>query len=124
LQQKGTWKLVEKPKNAIPILNKWVLVKKQNKEGNIIKYKAHLMVCSFIQHSGLDYDKTFSLVMCFNTIQALLAMVSSKKLQVWQLDVKGHILMGNSPKPFTWNNLSASMMEADSYACSSKAYMA
>jgi hypothetical protein len=40
LQQKGTWKLVEKPAGAIPILNKWVLTKKRDKEGNVVKYKA------------------------------------------------------------------------------------
>ena len=28
LQGKGTWKLVEKPKDMIPISNKWVLTKK------------------------------------------------------------------------------------------------
>jgi hypothetical protein len=28
LKQKGTWRLVEKPKDAIPISNKWVLTKK------------------------------------------------------------------------------------------------
>ncbi len=28
LWQKGTWKLVEKPKDARPISNKWVLTKK------------------------------------------------------------------------------------------------
>jgi hypothetical protein len=47
LRQKGTWKLVEKPAGAIPISNKWVLTKKCNKEGNVIKYKAWLVVCGF-----------------------------------------------------------------------------
>ena len=40
LRQKGTWKLIEKPAVAMLILNKWVLTKKRDKEGNIIKYKA------------------------------------------------------------------------------------
>jgi hypothetical protein len=44
LWQKGTWKLVEKPADAVPISNKWVLTKKRNKEGNIVKYKARLVV--------------------------------------------------------------------------------
>ncbi len=68
LRAKGTWKLVEKPKNAIPILNKWVLTKKQDKEGNIIKYKACLVAHGFTQHPGLDYNETFSPVVCFKTI--------------------------------------------------------
>jgi len=80
LRQKGTWELVEKPKNTIPISNKWVLTKKQDKEGNIVKYKARLVAGGFMQRLGLDYDKTFSPVVCFETIRALLAMVPSKKL--------------------------------------------
>ena len=31
LQQMGTWRLVEKPQDAIPIANKWVFLKKRNK---------------------------------------------------------------------------------------------
>jgi hypothetical protein len=69
-------------------------MKKWDKEGNIIKYKACLMVHGFMQHPGLDYDETFSLVMHFETIRVLLAMVPSKKLRVWQLDVKGVYLNG------------------------------
>jgi hypothetical protein len=94
LCEKGTWKLVEKPKDAIPISNKWVLTKKCDKEGNLVKYKAHLVACRFTQHPGQDYDETFSLVICFETIQALLAMVPGKKLKVRQLDVKGAYLNG------------------------------
>ena len=80
LRQKRTQELVKKPKNAIPISNKWVLTKKWDKAGNVVKYKACLVVHGFMQHPGLDYDKTFSPVVHFETIQVLLAMVSSKKL--------------------------------------------
>ncbi len=52
LREKGTWKLVEKPKNAILISNKWVLTKKCDKEGNVVKYKAHLVARGFMQHPG------------------------------------------------------------------------
>jgi hypothetical protein len=52
LCEKGTWKLVEKLKDAIPISNKWVLTKKCNKEGNLVKYKARLVVCGFMQRPG------------------------------------------------------------------------
>jgi hypothetical protein len=40
LQQMGTWRLVDKPSKAIPIANKWVFLKKRNRLGDIIKYKA------------------------------------------------------------------------------------
>ncbi len=60
--------MVEKPKNAISISNKWVLTKKQDKEENIIKYKAYLVAYGFTQCLGLDYNETFSPVMHFETI--------------------------------------------------------
>ena len=39
----GTWRLVDKPPKAIPIANKWVSLKKGNKLGDIVKYKAWLV---------------------------------------------------------------------------------
>ena len=43
LKEKGTWKLVEKPPDAIPIANKWVFIKKRDKEGKVIRYRARLV---------------------------------------------------------------------------------
>jgi hypothetical protein len=39
----GTWKLVKKLPNTIPIANKWTFIKKRNKTGEVIKYKARLV---------------------------------------------------------------------------------
>jgi len=47
-----------------------------------------------MQCPGLDYDEMFSLVVQFETIRALLALVPSKRLKVRQLDVKGAYLNG------------------------------
>jgi hypothetical protein len=35
LHQMETWRLVEKPPYAIPIANKWIFLKKQNKAGEV-----------------------------------------------------------------------------------------
>jgi reverse transcriptase-like protein len=43
LWDKGTWKLIDLPENAILLTNKWVFIKKKDKEGKIIKYKARLI---------------------------------------------------------------------------------
>ena len=99
LKQKGTWRLVEKPMDAVPISNKWVLTKKRDKKGNVVKYKARLVARGFTQRPGLDYDETFLPVVRFETIRALLAMVSCKKLKVRQLDVKGAYLNGILTQP-------------------------
>src|SRR5712671_232902 len=91
--------------NAIPISNKWVLTKKRDKEGNVVKYKARLVACRFTQHPGQDYDKTYSPVVYFETIRALLAMVPGKKLKVRQLDVKGVYLNGKLTQPIYMEQL-------------------
>jgi len=40
LHKIGTWKLEEKPPDVIPIMNKWILTRKYNKAGELVKYKA------------------------------------------------------------------------------------
>src|SRR5216683_3913478 len=48
---------------------------------------------------GLNYGETFSPVVHFETIRALLTMVASKKLKVRQLDIKGAYLNGILTEP-------------------------
>jgi hypothetical protein len=94
LDQFGTWRLVESPPNAIPIPNKWVLTKKYNRQGELTKYKARLVVKGCAQRPGFDYTETFSPVVRLETIRAILALVPSKQLKMHQLDVKGAYLNG------------------------------
>ena len=94
LTEFGTWILVECPKDAIPIPNKWVFRKKYNKEGELTKYKARLVVKGFAQRPGFDYTDTFAPVVHLETIRAILAIVPSQKLVIRQMDVKGAYLNG------------------------------
>jgi len=73
--------------------------KEMGQRGQCCQFKAHLVVRRFMQHPGLNYDETFSPIVHFETIQALLAMVASKRLKVWQLDVKGAYLNGILTQP-------------------------
>ena len=60
LKQMGTWELIDKPPDAVPILNKWVFIQKRNKIGQIIKYKARLVARGYSQRLGQDYDESYS----------------------------------------------------------------
>ncbi len=61
LQKKGTWELVDKPMNVVPLSNKWVFMQKHDKEGQILKYKACLVARGFSQRPGFNHVKTHSL---------------------------------------------------------------
>ena len=60
LRRKGTWILVERTADTIPISNKWVFTKKYNKNGDLQKYKGRLVVKGCAQRPGQDYTETFS----------------------------------------------------------------
>ena len=94
LDGKGTWELVQKPPGVVPISNKWTFVRKRDKEGEISRYRARLVVRGFTQRPGYDYVETFSPVVRMDTLWAILALVPKLKLKLQQMDVKGAYLNG------------------------------
>ncbi len=109
LCEKKTWELVEKPKDAILLANKWVFVWKCDKEGRILKYKARLVAKGYLQWPGYDYVETHSPIICLESIRTLLVIVITKCFSIQQMDVKGAYLNGilketvymQQPKGFT-----------------------
>jgi hypothetical protein len=95
LKEMGTWKLVQKPPDVKAIPNKWTFVKKRNKEGEVVRHRARLVVKGCAQRAGFDYLETYSPVVRFDTLRAILALVPIKKLKVQQMDVKGAYLNGH-----------------------------
>jgi hypothetical protein len=91
----GTWELVDKPPNAIPVANKWVFIRKRNKLGEIVKYKARLVAKGYSQRPGQDYNETYSPVIRLDMLRAILALVPAKRLKVQQMDIKGAYLNGH-----------------------------
>ena len=94
----GTWEFVEKPPNAIPIVNKWVFIKKHDKQGKVNGYRARLMAEGCMQHHRYDYMETFSPMVRMDTSHAILALVPMQNLKVQQMDVKGAYLNGTLHK--------------------------
>jgi hypothetical protein len=89
LRDMGTWKLVNKPFDAILIANKWLFIKKTNNSGQIEKYKARLVIKGCSQRPGFDYNKTYSPVVHMETIRSILVMAPKMDLRIQQMDVKG-----------------------------------
>jgi reverse transcriptase-like protein len=94
LYQMGTWRLADKPKDAIPIANKWIFVRKSDKSGEIVKYKVRLVAKGCTQRPRYNYVETFSPVVRMDTIRAILEIVPIKGLKIHQLDIKGAYLNG------------------------------
>ena len=94
LDKMGTWELVDPPAGRAPIPNKWVLTKKYDKDGNLLKYKARLVAKGYLQQPGMDYTDTFSPVVHLETIRTLLALAVAEDWEIQQMDVKGAYLNG------------------------------
>ena len=94
LQERGTWKLVKTPEDAIPLMNKWIFTKKFGRGGELLKYKGRLVVKGCGQRPGFNYVETFSPVVRMETLRAILALSALKQLEIGQLDVKGAYLNG------------------------------
>jgi len=80
LKQMGTWKLVPKPPNTIPIANKWVFIKKHNNNREEIRKRAWLVAKGCMQCPRYDYLEIYSPVVRMDTLCTILALVPLKNL--------------------------------------------
>jgi hypothetical protein len=73
---------------------KWVFKNKQGEHGEVVRNKARLVAQGYSQVEGLDSGKTFSLVARLEAIRILLAFVTSKGFNLYQMDMKSAFLNG------------------------------
>lgn len=74
LMRNVTWPLVELPANHQAIGCRWVFRVKENPDGTVNKYKAHLVAKGYHQQHGLDFIETFSPVVKPVTIRIILTL--------------------------------------------------
>jgi hypothetical protein len=82
------WDLEEIPKGSKTVGCKWVYKTKYDSNGNIEKYKARLVAEGFTQVEGVDYNETFSPVLCKDSFRMIIALVAHFDLELHQMDVK------------------------------------
>nr|AAM01011.1 Putative retroelement [Oryza sativa Japonica Group]AAN04198.1 Putative retroelement [Oryza sativa Japonica Group]AAP52319.1 retrotransposon protein, putative, Ty1-copia subclass [Oryza sativa Japonica Group] len=86
----NVWDLEEIPKEAKTVGCKWVYKTKYDSRGHMEKFKARLVAKGFTQREGIDYNETFSLVSCKDSLRITMALVAHYDLELHQMDVKRH----------------------------------
>ena len=85
---------VPTPKDASVLGMKWVFRNKLDKEGNVVRNKARLVVKGYCQEEGIDYEETFAPVARLESVRIFLAYAAHKNIDVYQMDVKCAFLNG------------------------------
>ncbi|KAM6575709.1 hypothetical protein CsatA_024036 [Cannabis sativa] len=95
LTKNNTYELVKLPKGRKALKNKWVFRLKDDGHGNLVKYKARLVVKGFGQKKGIDFDEIFSPVVKMSSIRIIFGLAASLDLEIEQMDVNTAFLHGD-----------------------------
>jgi hypothetical protein len=60
VEKNRTSELADLPRGHSAITLKWVFKLKRDEAGAIVKHKARLVACGFVQWEGIDFDDTFA----------------------------------------------------------------
>lgn len=101
LKEMGVYKLV--PRSHVPTSQKVKRTRpifkiKRDGQGNIVRYKVHLVFRGYEQIYGKDYNKTTSPTACMETWRILLHLVAAEGWDAAQIDVKTAFLYGVLPE--------------------------
>jgi len=86
------------PKGVMHIRYKWVFIRKQNENNEIVRYKARLVAQGFSQRPNIDYEEIYSPVMDAITFRFLICLVVLKTLDMCLIDVVTTYLYGSLDK--------------------------
>jgi len=90
LKDRDVYEIVDLPKRRKAVKNCWVFNIKPDG-----RYRSHLVAKGFSQVEGIDFDELFSLVVCYETVQLLLAIAALEDLDIQSVDVKTAYLYGD-----------------------------
>ena len=94
IERNDTWELVPRPKDKNVIGTKWIFRNKMNEDGQVTRNKARLVCKGYAQVKGIDFEETFSPVTRMESIRMILDYACSKRIKLYQMDVKSSFLNG------------------------------
>jgi hypothetical protein len=94
LKEYETWALVQPPRGARVIGSRWIFDLKEDQHGNVVRFKARLVVRGFQARPGVDYGDTFAPTSIQKSLRAFLAVVAERDLELEQTDIKTAFLNG------------------------------
>jgi hypothetical protein len=78
VEKNRTWELADLPRGHSLITLKWVFKLKRDEAGAIVKHKARLVACGFVQREGIDFDDTFAPVARMESVRLLFALAAQE----------------------------------------------
>ena len=73
---------------------KWAFKNKLNEDGQVTKNKERLVCKGYAHVKGIGFEEKFSPVSRMEAVRLILAYSCSKKIKVYQMDVKSSFLNG------------------------------
>jgi hypothetical protein len=95
LIRNNTWDLVPRPGDRRIISNKWVLTKKYDANGVLLRFKARLVARGFTRVPGLDFTDTFAPTLKSTPRRLLFALTAGLNLELHHLDIETAFLHGD-----------------------------
>lgn len=94
-----SWDIVPRPANVKVIPCHWILTRKRNQAGEVVRHKARLVAQGNYQTPGIDFDQTYAPVANQQVFRTLLALAAYKNYKLFHLDVDNAFLNGEIDMP-------------------------
>ena len=91
MKDNDAWDLVPLHEGAKPIGYKWIFKTKRDSNGDVERYKAHLVAKGFTQKENIDYTETFSPISSKDFFGTIMVLVDHFDLELHQIDVKNSV---------------------------------